>query len=56
MPAKLPIRPENHYRAQLVFLRLLGLGEWLRMSGAARGGAQNWAVSALIAAAAAAAH
>jgi hypothetical protein len=56
MPAKLPIRPENHYRAQLVFLPLLGLGEWLRMSGAARGGAQNWAVSALIAAAVAAAH
>lgn len=35
MPAKVPIRPEHHYRAQLVFLPLFGLGEWLLMSGAA---------------------
>lgn len=37
MPAKVPIRPENHYRARLVFLPLFGLGEWLLMSGAAHG-------------------
>ncbi len=35
MPAKVPVRPEHHYRAQLVFLPLFGLGEWLLMSGAA---------------------
>src|SRR5512133_971641 len=29
MPAKVPIRPENHYRAQLVFLPVFGVGEWL---------------------------
>lgn len=36
-PAKLPIRPEDHYREQLVYLPLFGLGEWLLMSGAAHG-------------------
>ena len=36
-PAKVPIRPENHYRAPLVFLPLFGLVEWLLMSGAAHG-------------------
>lgn len=35
MPAKVPIRSEHHYRAQLVFLPLFGLGEWLLMGGAA---------------------
>jgi hypothetical protein len=37
MPAKVPIRPENHYRAQLVYLPVFGLGAWLLMSGAAHG-------------------
>lgn len=37
MPAKVPIRPEHHYRAQLVFLPLFGMGAWLVMSGTAYG-------------------
>jgi len=37
MPAKLPIRPEHHYRAQLVFLPVFGVGSWLLMGGAAHG-------------------
>lgn len=35
MPAKVPLRPENHYRAQVFFLPVFGLGEWLLMGGAA---------------------
>lgn len=35
--AKLPIRPEHHYRAQLVFLPVFGVGQWLLMGGAAHG-------------------
>lgn len=34
-PAKVPIRPENHYRAQLLFLPAFGIAEWLLMSSAA---------------------
>ena len=26
IPAKLPVRPEHHYRAQLVFLPVVGMG------------------------------
>lgn len=37
MPAKVPIRPEQHYRAQLLFLPAFGVGEWLLMSGVAHG-------------------
>jgi hypothetical protein len=37
MPARVPIRPEDHYRAQLFFLPAFGIGEWLLMSGAAHG-------------------
>ena len=37
LPAKLPIRPEHHYRAQLVFLPVFGVGSWLLMGGAAHG-------------------
>lgn len=37
MPAKLPIRPEHHYRAQIVFLPVFGVGQWLLMGGAAHG-------------------
>ena len=36
-PAKLPIRPEHHYRAQLVFLPVFGMGQWLLMGAAAHG-------------------
>ncbi len=36
-PTRLPVRPERHYRAQLVFLPLLGIGEWLVMGGVAQG-------------------
>lgn len=32
-PAKVPVRPEDHYRAQLVFLPLFGVAEWLLMTG-----------------------
>jgi hypothetical protein len=31
IPAKLPIAPEHHYRAQLVFLPVFGMGQWLLM-------------------------
>lgn len=34
-PASVPIRPEHHYRAQVFFLPLFGLGEWLLMGRAA---------------------
>lgn len=37
MPAKVPIRPEHHYCAQLVFLPVFGLGAWLGMGGTAHG-------------------
>ena len=37
VPATVPIRPEHHYRAQLVFLPVFGVGEWLLMGGAAHG-------------------
>lgn len=37
LPAKVPIRPEHHYRAQLLFLPALGVGQWLVMSSAAHG-------------------
>jgi hypothetical protein len=36
-PAKLPIRPERHYRAQLVFLPVFGTGQWLLMGATAHG-------------------
>ena len=35
-PAKVPVRPEHHYRAQVIFLPGFGLAEWLLMSGAAQ--------------------
>lgn len=35
IPAKLPVRPEHHYRAQLVFLPVVGMGLWLLMGGTA---------------------
>jgi Yip1-like protein len=35
IPAKLPVRPEHHYRAQLVFLPAVGIGLWLLMGGTA---------------------
>lgn len=34
-PARVPVRPEHHYRAQLVLLPPFGLAAWLLMSGAA---------------------
>ena len=37
IPAKLPIPPERHYRAQLVFLPMFGVGSWLLMGAAAHG-------------------
>ncbi len=37
VPAKLPIRPERHYRAQLVFLPVFGMGQWLLMGVTAHG-------------------
>lgn len=37
IPAKLPVRPEHHYRAQLVFLPVFGIGQWLLMGGTAHG-------------------
>lgn len=37
IPAKLPIRPEHHYRAQLVFLPVFGMGQWLLMGGTVHG-------------------
>jgi hypothetical protein len=36
-PSRLPVRPENQYRVQLVVLPVLGLGEWLVMGGVAYG-------------------
>lgn len=36
-PTRLPIPPERHYRAQLVFLPAFGVGAWLLMGGAAHG-------------------
>lgn len=36
-PTHLPIAPERHYRAQLVFLPGFGVGVWLLMGGAAHG-------------------
>lgn len=35
-PSRLPTGPENHYRVQLAFLPVFGLGEWLLMSGTAQ--------------------
>ena len=35
MPARVPVRPEHHYRAQVAFLPAFGVAEWLLMSGAA---------------------
>jgi hypothetical protein len=37
IPARLPIRPEHHYRAQLVFLPVFGMGQWLLMGATAHG-------------------
>jgi hypothetical protein len=37
IPAKLPIRPEHYYRAQLAFLPVVGIGQWLLMGGIAHG-------------------
>jgi len=37
MPSKLPIRPEHHYRAQLVFLPVFGMVQWLLMGATAHG-------------------
>ena len=37
IPAKLPIRPEHHYRAQLVVLPVFGMGQWLLMGATAHG-------------------
>ena len=37
LPTKLPIRPEHHYRVQVLFLPPFGLGAWLLMSAAAHG-------------------
>ena len=37
IPAKLPVRPEHHYRAQLVFLPVAGMGLWLLMGATAHG-------------------
>jgi hypothetical protein len=37
MPAKVPIRPERHYRAQFVFLPAFGTGPWLLMGATAHG-------------------
>jgi hypothetical protein len=36
-PARLPVRPERHYRAQLVFLPVFGVGQWLLMGASAHG-------------------
>jgi len=37
MPSRLPIRPEHHYRAQVVFLPFFGVIQWLLMGAAAQG-------------------
>lgn len=36
-PTSLPIPPQHHYRAQLVFLPAFGVGAWLLMGGTAHG-------------------
>ena len=36
MPAKVPIRPESHYRVQAVLLPAFGVGVWLLMGRAAQ--------------------
>lgn len=36
-PSRLPVRPEQHYRTQLVLLPLFGTGQWLLMGVAAQG-------------------
>ena len=35
MPAKVPVRPENHYRFPAVLLPAFGLGQWLLMGSSA---------------------
>jgi hypothetical protein len=37
IPARLPVRPEHHYRAQLVFLPVFGMGQWLLMGATVHG-------------------
>ena len=37
IPARLPIAPERHYRAQLAFLPVVGMGQWLLMGVTAHG-------------------
>jgi hypothetical protein len=37
IPAKLPIAPDRHYRAQLVFLPVFGMGQWLLMGSTVHG-------------------
>jgi hypothetical protein len=37
IPARLPVRPEHHYRAQLAFLPVFGMGLWLLMGATAHG-------------------
>jgi hypothetical protein len=37
IPARLPIRPEHHYRAQLAFLPVFGMGQWLLMGATVHG-------------------
>jgi hypothetical protein len=37
LPARLPDRPEHHYRAQLVVLPVFGIGQWLLMGATAHG-------------------
>jgi len=37
IPARLPVRPEHYYRAQLVFLPVAGMGLWLLMGATAHG-------------------
>jgi Yip1 domain len=37
IPAKLPVRPEHHYRAQIAFLPVVGMGQWLLMGATAHG-------------------
>lgn len=36
-PTRLPVPPQSHYRAQLLFLPAFGVGAWLLMGGAAHG-------------------
>jgi len=37
IPARLPIAPEHHYRAQLAFLPVFGKRQWLLMGGTVHG-------------------